>query len=1059
MEESKKQRSSSSPPAFTGMAGAQPVAAQSVNAQHATVQSVSAQPVEAQQSGQSVAAQPVTVQQGGQQQTIPFGDTASMWVAFVSRTDQNAPTEDECALKAEAVAERVVREFNPGKEIGFLSGWRRRRAFKPKKLLHDSATAEKWRAEKQAAPKNQASDQMSFSNPVNLSPAARQAFYEMMNEKTDFLGYTDDRVLVSKFPELYGKLEKYEKINRGLADPAWSADNVAETLKAYPFLDKFTVDDIRKKADHYASVKAFYEAKMDMISNPFYMLLRKTDTDTMDENALAEKADEFKVTSPELSAYLDAMRRLKQLEDKKVVRKPADFSAALRADIGDGLESNTKGHVAIGTVRKSLTVTGPKYGNGFYGGKIKDLEGTEKDRKYTGDSDVHHDGALEAEASITATLVEGKVETTSDVGKYGTGKAGADFQGLEVRAYGKVGASIFDTLVKKEDGSEEKERRIDGYIGAEVGASATAIKGKVTASLVADKFKWHEKIPFLKKFEALKKIKLIGISGSLSGDALKASATAYAKAGKFSESKEVTKTGEDGSTKTEKEDVLAEGFGVKAGVSASLLSGKGKLELTILGVKIGVSATANLGSVGASVGFAAKNGKIGASLSANLGVGFKLGFYIDASAWIDLIKDEIIEKTAPVRRMIKKDFDDWLNERAEWFKSKLGIKTRDEQGRQLETETMADRVAKRFELIEQRAETKRKEALDRLAASNEEYAKALQWQSDYTETQGSLLGNDKAEVEQKVVNAQIAERGLLAQTGNNIRRRTSAFVDPPAMINMGDSAFKAGELESNVSSEPLFGVSGTELDADTISQRKEVNDCYLIGVIAGLARTDPDYITQTLVRQDPADASMAQVRLYDEKGDPQVIRLKKTGIRGDRRPLWLQLVEKAALTLVGRYEGTGSAVFRYGRTAGKDWASHTFEDGKTEFSELNMGWETTAYMLLFGKACRSMQIAKKDNPPKSLSEAGNEAVGKALAWLEAGKQVTASTGSFGNVNERLRTKLRSTHVYTVLGEGNPIQGERTLEIRDPYADRGINGVFDITFREFMSFFTNVCTTA
>ena len=124
-----------------------------------------------------------------------------------------------------------------------------------------------------------------------------------------------------------------------------------------------------------------------------------------------------------------------------------------------------------------------------------------------------------------------------------------------------------------------------------------------------------------------------------------------------------------------------------------------------------------------------------------------------------------------------------------------------------------------------------------------------------------------------------------------------------------------------------------------------------------------------------------------------------------------------------------------------------------------MGWETTAYMLLFGKACRSMQIAKKDNPPKSLSEAGNEAVGKALAWLEAGKQVTASTGSFGNVNERLRTKLRSTHVYTVLGEGNPIQGERTLEIRDPYADRGINGVFDITFREFMSFFTNVCTTA
>ncbi len=1058
MEEFKKQRSSSSPPAFTGMAGAQPVAAESVNAQHATVQSVSAQPVEALQSGQSVAAQPVTVQQGSQQQTIPFGDTASMWVAFVSRTDQNAPTEDECALKAEAVAERVVREFNPGKEIGFLSGWRRRRAFKPKKLLHDSETAKKWREEKKSAPKDQASDQLSFSDPANLSMAARTALYEMLHEKTDFLGYTDDSVLVAKFPELYGRLKSYERINRDLADPAWSAGNIANTLEAYPFLKGFTVEKIREKADHYASVKAFYEAKMDMISNPFYMLLRKTDTDTMDENALAEKADEFKVTSPELSAYLDAVRRLKQLEEKNIERKPADFSAAFRKDLGGGLNSETKGYIAAGTVRKSLTVTGPKYGNSFEGGKIKDLNGKEEDKKYKRDTDMHHDGALEVEASLTATAVEGKIETTSDVGEYGTGKASADFQVLEGRVYGKVSASIFDSLIKKE-GSDEKNRRIDGYIGAEVGASATAIKGKVTASLVADKFKWHEKIPFLKKFKALKKIKLIGISGSLSGDALKASATAYAKAGKFSESKEVTKTGEDGSTKTEKEDVLAEGFGVKAGVSAALLSGKAKAELTILGIKIGVSATANLGSVGASVGFAAKNGRIGASLGANLGVGFKLGFYIDASAWIDLIKDEIIEKTAPVRRMIKKDFDDWLNERAEWFKSKLGIKTRDEQGRQLETETMADRVAKRFELIEQRAETKRKEALDRLAASDEEYAKALQWQSDYTETQGSLLGNDKAEVEQKVVNAQIAERGLLAQTGNNIRRRTSAFVDPPAMINMGDSAFKAGELESNVSSEPLFGVSGTELDADTISQRKEVNDCYLIGVIAGLARTDPDYITQTLVRQDPADASMAQVRLYDEKGDPQIIRLKKTGIRGDRRPLWLQLVEKAALTLLGRYEGSRTAVFRYGRTAGKDWASHTFEDGKTEFSELNMGWETTAYMLLFGKACRSMQIAKKDNPPKSLSEAGNEAVGKALAWLEAGKQVTASTGSFGNVNERLRTKLRSTHVYTVLGEGNPIQGERTLEIRDPYADRGINGVFDITFREFMSFFTNVCTTA
>ena len=566
------------------------------------------------------------------------------WVRDLAAIGQNAVIDDRQLDDAAERADAVVKEFAPQSGVGLISKWKRKRAFKDKKKIYDSQAATDWRSQRNGQRPAPPAVQMDFRDPANLSPAARVKIYDMMHEDIDFTGYTDDRIFVNKFDMLYEKLRNYEKIHNDLKDAAWDAPGAEATLRGYPMLESFTLEKIKARAKECVTNKQFYEAKMDLLTNPFYLILRKSDTHELEGQALDDKIRVLSATSPGLAEYLSIMRRLKALEADGIKRKHADYAALYKTEVADGLDKHTKGHFAVGTVRKSLSFTGPKYDMGFYGVKAKDRNSEdEDDRKFKQDTSISHKGNLEAEAGLTFTLVEGSAEKTTEDGR---GKASMDFQIGEFKVYGNVSASIFSDSykTKDKDGKESTQDLTSRYVGAEVGASATGAKLKGSASFDS-KVKWYKGSKYKKAFE---KIKLFDASISASGEAFKASATASAKAGRFVEKKE-------------KEDVLVEGAAVKAGVSASLLSGKIKGEITLFGVKIGLSATGNIGSVGASVGLKAKGGRIGASLSANLGIGAKLGFYIDASAWVSLFKDVLAEETAEMRESIKKSLDQALD--------------------------------------------------------------------------------------------------------------------------------------------------------------------------------------------------------------------------------------------------------------------------------------------------------------------------------------------------------------------------------------------------------------
>lgn len=575
----------------------------------------------------------------------PIQQTPSeAWVRNLAAIGQNVVIDDRQLDDAAERADAVVKEFAPQSGVGLISKWKRKRAFKEKKKIYDSQAATDWRSQRNGQQPAPPAAQMSFRNPSQLNPAERVKIYDMMHEDIDFMGYTDDRIFVDRFDVLYKKLKIYEQIQQDLEDPAWSAPGAEAILRGYPMLGSFTLEDVKARARECATSKQFYEAKMDLITNPFYLILRKSDTHDLGGQELDDKIRDLSTASPALSEYLSIMRRLKALEANGIKRKHADYAALYKTEVADGLDKHLKGHFAVGTVRKSLSVTGPKYDMGFYEVKAKDRNSEkEEDRKFKQDTSLNHEGSLELEAGLTLTAVEGSIEKTTEDGR---GKASADIQVGEVKVYGKIGASVFSDVFKEKKKDSDEETKTDltsAYVGIEAGASATGVKAKGSASFDS-KIKWYNRIKNDKARNALSQIKFLGVSVTASGEAFKASATASAKAGKFVDKKE-------------KDDVLVEGAAIKAGVSASLLSGKIKGEITFMGVKIGLSVTGNVGSVGASVGLKAKGGRIGASLSANLGVGAKLGFYIDASAWVSLFKDVIAEQTADMRESIKKSLD------------------------------------------------------------------------------------------------------------------------------------------------------------------------------------------------------------------------------------------------------------------------------------------------------------------------------------------------------------------------------------------------------------------
>ncbi|MCR4908839.1 MAG: hypothetical protein K5985_08405 [Lachnospiraceae bacterium] len=551
----------------------------------------------------------------------------------------------------------IVQEIRGGKTESSFKTWKRKRAFASKKKVFDADAVQRWKLDRRAG--NQG-----WRNPPNPPAAPPQAqdqaftAQEIANIKrlktctTDFMKYTDDAAFVKHFDTLTLELEGLAEIKTLLESHEKS------NFDAIGDPDMGTFDEAKKTAEGYVNILAFYRAKMDLISNPFYMALKKEDTEGLDAHTCEQRARIYRSTDPprtDLADYLDAMARLKELEAQGTFRD-WNGDGAYRTEYADGLKKNRKAHIAFFTRETAVKADLPALKIGG-----RDWMGTYKDGKYlTGDYDrtkekkddkgkpiLGEDGkplreekdsnvwgkkfglGAGVEVNGRAKIIEGGYDV-SHTTKHGVKMASSgDFSVGEVEGHGRIGASF-----SIKDGKLE-----DAFVGVDVGGSVALAKGSVKASLgkeITSGF-FDEKVTYT----------AIGAEASANVEVATASANAYAKAGRVTVKDALT-----GESQT------IDGIAVGVDAQAALLSGSVKGSIVIFGVKIGATLSGQLGGAGVSAGLYAGSGKVGLSFGALLGLGAKLDLSIDASFWTQKLASYITKKVAakgsPLDRFKKK---------------------------------------------------------------------------------------------------------------------------------------------------------------------------------------------------------------------------------------------------------------------------------------------------------------------------------------------------------------------------------------------------------------------
>ncbi len=522
-------------------------------------------------------------------QNVQTTRSASQIWADKIRTDQDVTAGND--------AQNILSEFNETKHISSKSQDRRNKAFQGKKGLYDSASATAWRTGK-AAPAQPA--QPAAPPKQQVPYPYKEKLLEFLDESIDFMGYKDDREFVSHFSEMYEKLKSYAVFTDVIAnmtkDEYKALDAACE--KKLPFFGA-----LKEKVAYAKNCKEYYEAKMDLISNPFYMVLKQTDTKKVSIEKLKEKkASSHTDGRKDMEDYLDAIIRLKTLKaDKELFhergKQEKHDKAVHRAEIKDGYDKKNKGYFEVLSFKPSMGYTMGTEGDGFgRGGDM--LNGMSDIEDMHSDAFTGFETGLYGQGAVKGKIVKGSYKYKRSNFEFGA-NASAGGLGATAAAGGKIG---YSEGLKWQLGGEGV---IDGQLGK------TRVKAKVHA--------FHQ---------------LFGLDGKLVGKAGSGYAGLYAKGGKYK-----IRTAEG--TKD-----VDNGFAVYAGAEASLLSGTGSFGITFLGVRFGVDLTGQVGAIGASAGLYCSTGSLGASLGACFGLGGKINLSLDFSVLRDLLFKNAIKPAA-----------------------------------------------------------------------------------------------------------------------------------------------------------------------------------------------------------------------------------------------------------------------------------------------------------------------------------------------------------------------------------------------------------------------------
>ncbi len=525
---------------------------------------------------------------------------------------------DRAAEDAIEVRNKIRQSFSLSKTTGAKTQRGKREAFAHKKELYDSAEAQQWRTARErgqqsfrgtklfglvhsSAQQPQAQDQPQAAAPAAFTAGQLSDMKDMQDCPVDFMNYTDDVQFVKYFPKNYQMLETFAGLEKALEghDPEEDIPNLGK------------VKDITKKVAKYSRVLDFYRSKMDIISSPFYMVLSQEDL-SLRPNELAQRIMSCRETRPEFAEYLEAVYRLKVLEAQGVVR---DFKGAglKRIERAGGMDKKHRRYIAFGTYENSVKteLSAGFSGESWQGDYTGEYLG---ESKYRGDPDKWGKYGFKARVSheYRVRAVEGGFSLDGDLTEDKKSKArlSGSFSAGEAYIRGSIGAAM----------ALDQKDTLEGYVGLDEEIGASAVKGRITGSLGRSMSVLGEDIT--------------AIGGELDANIslLEGRAAIFGKAGRF----KIHNPDTD-------EDEIHEGFAAGVDAHAALVSGSVKGSLHILGVKIGVKATGELGAAGITAGFYATSKKIGLSFGAMLGLGGKIDLDVDFSAWTEWASKQLLK--------------------------------------------------------------------------------------------------------------------------------------------------------------------------------------------------------------------------------------------------------------------------------------------------------------------------------------------------------------------------------------------------------------------------------
>ncbi|MBO5550321.1 MAG: hypothetical protein J5966_00025, partial [Lachnospiraceae bacterium] len=602
-------------------------------AAQAQAQAQAQAPAQIQAAGQAQAQAPAQVQAAGPVQAQPVGQgpvqapqaavpvnaearkksmakDISRRSAFAARWEglynNAASREEDFERVAGQVSMGIVNEFHKTKHVSDKSVAGRKQSFRSKEEFRRQAAEIHEQAE--GVITRQGAEQEVDSIYAGDADAFARRIKEMMDDKTLFMEFKDDKNFLKHYGASVGKLKQMQALYSILKDitPEDYA-RFGERLEAQDLGELPSLEKARQKALDCVYILDYYEAKMDVLRNPYYTILKESDTEALTKEDKKKLAEGYAAKNhTKLSEYFNALYRMDEASSLGANHTEDSRMAAFR--FGNSGRTGKKWRLDFFSLTHGATrIKKSDLSSVNFGYKA-----LEKEQKAEGDKE---DPKLETSDAVSAGIglnvatysAKLKAAKASVKKKWKLFSFGANASALALNTESLLAVNAGGSYSK----SKGFKAAADQGVSASVNVGGAAVQGRIKAGLDLG-------------------VASIGIKAK--GKALTASASANAKAGYITWK---DKNGE------EHKEFAAAGI-LEAG--AALAEAEGGITFTLFGVKIGASLTGQFGGAGGVIGGAVTRSSVEASFGALFGLGFKLSIKLDFYGVINYYKKRKAKK-------------------------------------------------------------------------------------------------------------------------------------------------------------------------------------------------------------------------------------------------------------------------------------------------------------------------------------------------------------------------------------------------------------------------------